>query len=391
MVLKSIGVIGGGVMGAGIAQTLLNAGYEVRFKELDQLLLDKSLKRVEKIFESLRKKGMISEVEAKDKMASLAASTDYGILAEADLVIEAVPERIEIKEQVLRETDRICNPAAIFASNTSSLSISELGSITKRPSSVIGMHWFNPAHIMKLIEVVPGIETSQETIEAVLQLSKSLGKVPIQVKECAGFLVNRLLGIYMNEAMYLVQEGLKAMTVDRAAESLGIPMGPLKLGDMVGWDTIYHANRTLQEEYGSRFVLPALLEEVYKTNRWGMKVAKGFYQYRDGRTVEEEAEEGTLPSFLPDRLLYAMINEGIRCLDEKVASREDVDRSLVIGAGMPKGPLQWADEIGLDMILHKLQEYKSAYGERFLPSPLLKRMVAAKRLGRKARIGFYDY
>jgi len=122
-----------------------------------------------------------------------------------------------------------------------------------------------------------------------------------------------------------------------------------------------------------------------------MKVAKGFYQYREGRIVEEEAEEETLPAFLTDRLLHAMINEGIRCLDEKVAFREDVDRSLVIGAGMPKGPLQWADEIGLDMILHKLQEYKRAYGERFLPAPLLKRMVAAKRLGRKARIGFYDY
>jgi len=268
MALKAIGVIGGGVMGAGIVQTLLNAGYGVRFKELDQVLVDRSIKRVEKIFESLRKKGMISEVEAKEKMASLAASTNYGILAEADLVIEAVPERIEIKEEVLRETDRICKPAAILASNTSSLSISELGGMTKRPSNVIGMHWFNPAHIMKLIEVVPGIETSQGTIEAVLHLCKNLGKLPVQVKECAGFLVNRLLGIYMNEAMYLVQEGHQPKIVDRAAEGLGIPMGPLKLGDMVGWDTIYHANRTLQEEYGSRFVLPALLEEVYKTNRW---------------------------------------------------------------------------------------------------------------------------
>lgn len=391
MLLKTIGVIGGGVMGVGIVHTLLNAGYRVRFKELDQTLVDSSIKRVEKIFESLRKKGMISEVEAKGKMASIVASTDYGILADADLVIEAVPERIEIKGETLREADRTCKPDAIFASNTSSLSISELGGITTRPSSVIGMHWFNPAHIMKLIEVVPGIETSQETIQVVLQLSKGLGKLPILVKECAGFLVNRLLGIYMNEAMYLLQEGHKPKAVDWSAQSLGIPMGPLKLGDMVGWDTIYHANRTLQEEYGSRFALPALLEEIYKTNRWGTKVAKGFYQYRDGRIVEEAAEEDTLASFLPDRLLYGMINEGIRCLDEKVASREDVDRSLVIGAGMPKGPLQWADEIGLDMILRKLQEYKTAYGERFLPSPLLKRMVAAKRLGRKARIGFYNY
>jgi len=391
MEFKKVGVIGGGIMGAGIIQVLLNAGLWVGFKEFDQNLVDQTLRNVEKIFQSSKKKGMIQEDGIRKKMESIKGFTDYSQFQGADLVIEAVPERIEIKREVFEELDKICDPETILASNTSSLSISELGGVTQRPGKVIGMHWFNPPHIMKLIEIVPGLGTSHETVEALYQLCNRLDKVPVKVKECAGFLVNRLLGIYVNEALFLIQEGYTPQDIDQAATSKGIPMGPIRLGDMVGWDTITYANTALYNEYGCRFAMPSLLEEVYEAGRLGKKAGRGFYRYEEGRIVDEKVPMKKNLEQLSSRFLSAMINEGIRCLDENVASSKDIDTAMKVGAGMPKGPLQWADEIGLDRILIQLETFKENYGERFLPSPLLKRKVSARHLDVKKGIGFYKY
>ena len=391
MEFKKAGVVGGGIMGAGIIHVLLNAGMEVGFKELDQNLVDHALYRVRKIFQGALKRGKITEDEIQRKMSSVRGFTDDNFLSGADVVIEAVPEKMDLKIAIFQQLDRIADPRTILASNSSSLSISQLGGGIKRPSKVIGMHWFNPPHVMKLIEVISGLDTSPETVDTIFELCKRLQKIPVRVKECAGFLVNRLLGSYVNEAIYMVEEGRSPQEVDSAAEDMGAPMGPIALGDMVGWDTIYRANVTLYEEYGSRFAVPSLLTEVYESGRLGAKAGKGFYKYEEGKVVRERSEPAQNREKPSTRYFASMINEGIRCLDENVASSGDIDTAMKVGAGMPKGPLQWADEIGLDRLLQQLMELKETYGERFLPSPLLKRKVAARHMGKESGLGFYQY
>lgn len=389
MELRKIGIIGGGIMGAGIIQTALMAGLEVVFKELDQGLVDLTLGKVEKMFISLKKKGLVSDEIVQKGMKSITGISGNESIGDVELVIEAVTERIEVKEQIFHELDRTCTPSAILASNTSSLSISQMGGFTQRPDKVIGMHWFNPAHVMKLVEVIPGLETSQDTITTVLDLCAQMKKMPVKVKECAGFLVNRLLGSYVNEALFMVEEGSSPQVIDQAAENAGIPMGPIMLGEMVGWDTIFHSNTTLLEEYGSRFALPSLLVEIYNAGLWGAKAGKGFYKYAEGRIVKESGETGQDLDALTTRLIASMVNEGIRCLDENIASSQDIDIAMQVGAGMPKGPLGWADEIGLDEMLRRLTDLMGTHGERFLASPLLKRKVAAGHVGGKFGKGFY--
>ena len=309
-----------------------------------------------------------------------------------DLVIEAVPEHMEIKKAVFQNLDRICKPETILATNTSSLSITEIGSFTSRSSRVVGMHWFNPPQVMKLVEVIPGLESSEEAIECLIQFSRKMGKVPIRVKECAGFLVNRLLGIYMNEAIFLLEEGEKPTLIDRAAFRAGMPMGPLRLGDMVGWDVIHRSNQTLCEEYGARFKLPRLLCQMVEQGRLGQKVGRGIYLSGSEKPqVPEEGSDLEKLLTLSNRLLFAMMNEGIRCLEEGVASVEDIDRALQLGAGLPKGPIAWTDEVGLDTVFTELDQLKIRYGERFRPSPLLRRKVRAGHLGKKSGKGFFLY
>jgi 3-hydroxyacyl-CoA dehydrogenase len=235
-----------------------------------------------------------------------------------DLVIEAVPEDLGIKRNVFIEIDDILKPKAILASNTSSLSITQLASFTKsnKRSYVVGMHWFNPPHIMRLIEVVPGLETSDEVVRHLMEFCLKLGKIPIRVKECAGFLVNRLLGIYVNEALFMIGEGETITEIDKAALLLGMPMGPLSLGDMVGWDVIYHSNRTLYEEYGSRFNLPQILAQMVKEDRLGVKTGKGIYSYEatpDGpprKLGEVESFSESKLKELSEKLLLVWINGG---------------------------------------------------------------------------------
>jgi len=391
MEFRKAGVIGGGIMGAGIIQVLLNGGMAVGFKEVSQELVDKTLSRVRGLFDSALKKGKVTEEQIQEKTASLSGFLDDAFLGDADMIIEAVPETMDLKIGVFKTLDRICRPDAVIASNTSSLSISQLAGATTRPERVIGMHWFNPPHVMKLIEVVPGMETSEETTDALFDLCRRLNMIPVRVKECAGFLVNRLLGSYVNEAVYMVEEGWKPQEVDEAAESAGVPMGPIMLGEMVGWDTIYQANMTLFEEYGSRFALPALLVEIQRQGRFGAKAGKGFYPYEGARILRPKGESRQPQEQISSRLFSALINEGIRCLDEQVASINDIDTAMKVGAGMPKGPLQWADEVGLEILLQRLMALKSAYGERFLPSPLLKRKVAARHLGKAGGRGFFQY
>jgi 3-hydroxyacyl-CoA dehydrogenase len=398
MKIKSAAVIGGGTMGAGIIYTLSSFGFPVIFKELNETLIKKCQDQVSRIFTSALQKGKITEEEVIKGLGLIRERTDYQGCEEVDLVIEAVPEDIGIKKSLFQDLDRVCKPEAIFASNTSALPISELASFTKRKSKFIGMHWFNPPHIMRLIEVIPGLETSEETVKTILAFCERLGKVPIRLKECAGFLVARLLGMYVNEAFWMMEEGYRPADIDQASLDMGMPMGPFTLGDMAGWDVIHHANITLYEAYGTRFKIPLALQELVNSGKFGVKTGKGIYTYKKVGSGPPQKTGDISPSLnrqereiLSNRLLWTMLNEGIRCLDEGIASEVDIDKALQLGAGMPKGPLYWADEVGLDWVFIELDNQKEAFGERYWPSPLLRRKVKAGHLGKKVGKGFFDY
>jgi 3-hydroxyacyl-CoA dehydrogenase len=396
--IKTIGVIGGGTMGVGIIYTLSKSGFPVVFKELNESLVKKCLEQVTQIYSTHLKKGKITEKEMKKCLNLINGRMDYQGCEEVDLIIEAIPEEIEIKKSLFHDLDRICKPETIFASNTSAIPISELASFTQRRSKFIGMHWFNPAHVMRLIEVVPGLDTSEETIETMMMFCEKIGKIPIRVKECPGFLVARILGMYINEAFWMAEEGYSPVEIDQAGLEMGMPMGPFTLGDMAGWDVVYHANLTLYEAYGSRFNIPPSFHKLVASKKFGVKSGQGIYSYKMAESGLPQRIDITPPSLekkerklLSNRLFCVMVNEGIRCLDEGIGSREDIDKAMQLGAGMPKGPLEWADEVGLDWIFKELDDRKEAFGDRYWPSPLLRRKVKAGHLGRKAGKGFFDY
>jgi len=395
---RSVAVVGGGTMGAGIIYTLSSLGFSVLFKELNEALIRKCQDQVNSIYAFALNKGKMTEEDVKKGIGLIRGRVDYQGFDGVDFVIEAVPEDIAIKREIYQEMDRLCKPEAIFASNTSALPISELASFTKRKTKFIGMHWFNPPHVMRLIEVVPGLETSEETVKTTMAFCEKLNKVPIRLKECAGFLVARLLGVYVTEAFWMLGEGYGAADIDQSSVEMGMPMGPFTLGDMAGWDVVYHANETLYESYGMRFKIPPLFHDLVTSGKLGVKTGQGVYTYKKVGSGPPQKTGDISPSLnrqereiLSNRLLWTMLNEGIRCLDEGIASEVDIDKALQLGAGMPKGPLYWADEVGLDWVFIELDNQKEAFGERYWPSPLLRRKVKAGHLGKKVGKGFFDY
>jgi 3-hydroxyacyl-CoA dehydrogenase len=248
-----------------------------------------------------------------------------------------------------------------------------------------------------LIEVVPGLETSEETVKGTMAFCEILKKVPIRLKECAGFLVARLLGMYVNEAFWMLGEKHRPADIDQSGVEMGMPMGPFTLGDMAGWDVVYHANQTIYESYGMRFKIPPSFHELVASGKLGVKTGQGIYSYKKGESGSPQKTGDISPSpnkqereILSNRFLWTMINEGIRCLDEGIANEDDIDKALPLGAGMPKGPLHWADEVGLDWIFTELDNRKEALGERYWPAPLLRRKVKAGHLGQKVGKGFFD-
>jgi len=406
MYIFKAGVVGAGAMGAEIAQVISFSGLPVVIKDLNQELVNKGIERIRKIYQSRVDKGKMSPSDMEAKMALVEGTTSYDSFKDVDIVIEAVPEIMEVKRQVFAELDAATPESAILATNTSALSISEMGAATKRPHKVIGMHFFNPASVMKLVEVIPGLDTSQETIDDVVMFAESLRKIPVVVQECPGFLVNRLLSPYLGEAVMCLQEGAAtAEEIDAAATKFGWPMGPFTLMDMLGVDVCYHVGKYLAEEYGERMPQPALFEYLYKAKRWGEKTGAGFYSY----TVEEVepldkivarlqaeglARKGT--QFSMERLMLPMVNEASLCLMENIAKASDIDMAMIAGTGMKvgeerMGPLEYADTLGLDVVLAKLEEFHRLYGERFRPSRLLKTKVRAGHLGKKVGKGFKEY
>lgn len=402
MYIFKAAVVGAGTMGGGLAQVISFSGLPVVLKDVDHKMLEKGMEAVRHIYQSRVDKGKMSVGEMESKIALIEPTLTYDSFGDVDIVIEAVPEKMKIKKAVLAELEAVLPETAIIASNTSALSISEMASATRRPSKVIGMHFFNPAHVMKLVEVIPGLETSQETVDDVVMFAESLRKLPVVVQECPGFLVNRLLMPYLNEATYCLQEGTAtASEIDEALVGFGMPMGPLTLMDMLGIDVCQYVGDYLYSEYGPRMEPAKFFYKLVEAGRLGEKNGKGFYGYGDETDEPVQALLAAEPkapgsTFTVERVIYPLINEAVLALQEHIAAIGDIDMAMIAGTGMTyhgerKGPLAIADLIGLDTVLAGLEALFAQYGERFRPARLLRTKVRAGHLGVKAERGFHEY
>ncbi|MBN2056657.1 3-hydroxyacyl-CoA dehydrogenase [bacterium] len=398
-------VVGAGTMGGSIAQTITFSGLPVVLKDIDEKAVEIGLDKVRDIYQKRVSKGKMTEGEMQMKMNLVTGTTTYEDFEDVDIVIEAVPEDMAIKKKVLAELDEVLGEEAIIASNTSALSITEMAAATKRSGKVVGMHFFNPAHVMKLVEVIPGLTTDEETVESVIEFSESLRKIPVRVNECAGFLVNRLLSPYLNEAVMCVQEGAATPEqIDEAMVEFGWPMGPFVLADMLGLDVCAKVSKIMYHAFGPRMSPPLLVDKLVAMGRLGQKNGKGFFDYQEDKgseglaevIAETQKESGcaTGTVFSPERLNYALINEAVVCLQENVSSAGDIDIAMMAGTGFPQdlgGPLKYADSVGVNVILEKLEAFSRELGPRFWPAPMLKRMVAAGFTGIEAGQGFYHH
>jgi 3-hydroxyacyl-CoA dehydrogenase/enoyl-CoA hydratase/3-hydroxybutyryl-CoA epimerase len=406
------GVVGGGFMGAEIAQVITYAGLPVVVKDIEQSQIDLARKTVESIYQKRVDTGKMTPGQMQEKLDLIEYTLDYDPFADVDIVIEAVPEVIKIKQQVFKELDQVCPPDTIFASNTSALSITEMGSVTNRPHKMIGMHFFSPAHVMKLVEVIPTPQTEQDAIDTVEQFAQELRKIPVIVQECPGFLVNRLLLPYLNEAVLALEQGAAtAEEIDQVLgrDGFGWPMGPFVLMDMLGIDVCYHTGEYLVSHYGDRIEQPLLFKELMNANRLGQKAGAGFYIYGDARAepiaamvqrLQQTGQVQTGTRFTTDRLIMPFLNEAARCVQEGIANVNDIDMACIAGIGMQvnkggellrMGPLEYMDDIGLDKVVERLEDLEKEFGPRFHPVDTLYQKVRTGDLGKKTGRGFMEY
>ncbi len=398
---KKVAIIGAGAMGAGIAQVMAAASKEVVFLDVADQFVEAGMKRIEGRFASDVKKGKMSPEEKGRVMGLIEASTRQEDAASADLVIEAIIEDRLAKAEVFQKLNGLCRPETVFATNTSTLSVTDLASLSGRPDRFLGLHFFNPVAAMKLVEVIPALDTEREIVEGAVAAMKEIRKVPVIVQDCPGFLVNRILLSYVNEALLAAEEGISPETIDGEIRKIGFPMGPMELSDMVGWDVSLHTFPILHLAYGDRFPEPKLVQKLNDAGRLGLKCGKGVYS--NGRIDDEYrgmvasiGSKGSGKAFTVNRLMLKQINEAVYCLQEGVGSAEDIDKAMVLGTGFPNeagvgGPLHWADEKGLDWVLATLEGLAETEGSRFWPHHLLRTYVAAARVGRKTGRGFFTY
>jgi len=407
MYIYRVGVVGAGTMGSQIAQVVSFAGVPVVISDVSRAVAERGVESVRRIYQARVDKGKMTGEQLEEKMLLVGAADDLAALKDVDLVIEAVSEDLRLKQHLFRNLDAACSPGAILASNTSALSISALGAATRRPGKVLGLHFFNPAYAMPLVEVIPGLATDSQTVDDVVGFAESIRKAPIVVKECAGFLVNRLLMPYLNEAILSLQEGAASLKqIDQDMTAFGMPVGPFTLIDTLGLDICCEVARILHKSYGPRMAPAPLLEAMVKAGRLGVKTSRGFYEYHPSEPREPEQTVEQLIQALGQetgpqrtqrtqtRLLLAIVNEAVMALQEGIASARDIDLAMVAGTGFPQdkeGPLHYADRLGIEQVLHELEEFTQTLGARFWPAPLLRRMVEAGFTGRNAGRGFFLY
>jgi 3-hydroxyacyl-CoA dehydrogenase / enoyl-CoA hydratase / 3-hydroxybutyryl-CoA epimerase len=377
------GVIGAGVMGGGIAQLFAEKGIPLRMKDITPKAVAAGFRTANEIFRKRFRKGILDHLQARDGMDRITGATDMSGFAGMDLAVEAVVENMEVKKAVLHEFEQAAPDRAIFASNTSSLSITELATVSKRPGQVVGMHFFNPVEKMPLVEVVRGKQTSPETIAAVAALSLRLGKLPVVVNDGPGFLVNRILMPYLGEALRMLEEGNSIEAIDRALLGFGMPMGAFILLDEIGIDIACKVSGILRAGLGDRIQPSALLESLNKEGFLGKKNGKGFYQYAQGKrgavnpqisariTVRKDGAERLTEQEIVERAVFLMIKEAALCLGDGIIARPDLlDAALIFGIGFPPfrgGLLRYAESLGAKYIVERLDVYTAKYGQRFAP------------------------
>ncbi|MFN8532962.1 MAG: 3-hydroxyacyl-CoA dehydrogenase NAD-binding domain-containing protein [Dehalococcoidia bacterium] len=375
MPVERAAVIGAGTMGAEIAQVIAEQGIPVKLKDVSQEFLERGMRHVEAILRRRVERGRLTDEEAAAQLARIEPTLGYEDLADVDFVIEAVPERLALKQAVFGDLNRACKPEAILATNTSSLSVGALAAASGRPSHVVGFHFFNPASVMKLIEVVVTPETSEETTGATIAFGRQIGKLPVRVEECPGFLVNRILFAGMAEGMrYQHENRASVASVDAAMRNkAGVPMGPFQLADLVGLDVTDEIGKILETAYGDRFSTPPTLGELVAQGKLGQKSGEGYYR-KDGTTIELGSNEAD-GDLLVQQVMGACFLEALRCLDEGVATANDIDLAMQAGAGWPVGPIAWAEQIGLSRLSAMLGALAVKVGPRFTPPARFKALA----------------
>ncbi|ELY50454.1 3-hydroxybutyryl-CoA dehydrogenase [Natronolimnohabitans innermongolicus JCM 12255] len=374
-------------MGHGIAEVVAMAGYDVTMRDVDDETVEEGYRNVEWSLEKLEDGGALEE-PVEDVMARIETAVDLEeSVADADIVIEAVPEQMELKQDVFADVDRFAPEGAILASNTSSLSITEIASATERPSDVVGLHFFNPPVKMELVEVVYGSETADETAERAAEFMEAIGKEPIHVrKDVHRFVVNNVLGPFLDEPHWMVSnDEATVREVDAAmVHRRGYPMGPFELIDMTGIEVSYHVRQAGDVD------VPPLMEQKVENEELGRKTGTGHYEYENGDGPDYEEGDGA--EFDTLRVDAMIVNEAARLIGNDVATADAVDTGMRLGTGFPEGPCTYADETGIDVIVEKLESLHEEYGaDRYEPAPYLRELVSDGRTGTDAGAGFYDY
>jgi 3-hydroxyacyl-CoA dehydrogenase len=389
--IKKVGIIGAGTMGGGIAMNFANAGIPVVIVEQKQEPLDRGLATIRKNYERTASRGGITAAQVEERCALITGSLSMeDSFADVDLVIEAVFERMDIKKDIFAKLDAICKPGAILATNTSGLDIDEIASVTKRPESVIGLHFFSPANVMKLLEIVRADHTSNEVIATSMKLAKQIGKVAVLVGVCPGFVGNRILGARQREAQKLVMEGAMPWDIDRVLYDFGFPMGPFAMSDLAGLDIGWVKEKSKGE---------SIRDVLCEADRRGQKTGAGYYDYDENRVAKPSpftekvindfiVKSGANPRKISDeeileRCIFPMINEGVKILEEGKAIRaSDVDVVWQNGYGWPVyrgGPMHYGDQVGPEKVLAKMKEFQATMGDQFKPAAALEKLVAENK------------
>lgn len=389
--IRRAGIIGAGTMGGGIAMSFVNGGIPVTLLEMNREALDRGLATIDKNYGISVSRGSLSEEAKAKRMALFTGATDYADLADCDIIIEAVFEEMGVKKDVFGKLDKVAKRGAVLASNTSYLDINEIAAATSRPQDVVGLHFFSPANVMKLLEIVRGQKTAPDVLATALAVARRIGKVPVVVGVCHGFVGNRMLAARSDEAESLLLEGATPAEVDKAFTDFGWPMGPFQMGDLAGLDIGWRNRKSLGK---TAIIADPLCEQ----GRFGQKTGKGYYLYEDGRTpksdpavlelIEKKARENAVerrtisPHEIIERSLYPMINEGARILEEGIAARaSDIDIVWVNGYGFPigkGGPMFWAEREGIAKIVERLDHWHKRTGKAvFEPAPLLRKMATS--------------
>lgn len=342
--VEKVAVLGAGVMGHGIAQVAAVSGFNVVVRDVAQEFLDKAQQHIERRLRRLVERGRMAEDAAQAALGRISTTLDLSeAVADADLIIEAIPESLDLKRRVWREVSEKAREEAVLATNTSSLSITLIAEAVDRPERFVGMHFFNPPALMRLVEVIPGARTSPETLELVKALAERMGKTPVAVRRDApGFIVNRVLITYLNEAAKLLETGRWTKEqIDSAMQHRAkMPLGPFMLADLIGLDIVYDILKVFEESLGPGYRPAEPIERLFKENRLGRKTGEGFYSYEERPTVSEEEGEG----FDIDLLLKPLMKEAEKVVDEGTADREAVDTAMKLGANLPLGPFEMAEK-----------------------------------------------